>query len=90
MKKYNPEMDRIKNEMKVDYFPPMSRRKFLSASGLAGLGLMLKFSPLKAATTPDRPYRRFEDVMRNKFTWDKVARGTHGTNCAGNCAFNVF
>ncbi len=28
--------------------------------------------------------------MRNKWTWDRVARGTHGTNCTGNCAFNVY
>ncbi|MGK0500338.1 MAG: dimethylsulfide dehydrogenase subunit alpha, partial [Oceanicoccus sp.] len=35
-------------------------------------------------------YRKFEDVYRNKWTWDRVARGTHGANCAGNCAFNVY
>jgi DMSO reductase family type II enzyme molybdopterin subunit len=28
--------------------------------------------------------------MRRKWTWDRVARGTHGTNCTGNCAFNVY
>ena len=39
---------------------------------------------------PPRPYRAFEDVYRQKWTWDRVVRGTHGTNCAGNCAFNVY
>lgn len=70
-----------------------SRRRFLQGSGLAGLGLMLRHSPLQAAealaATPE-PYRRFEDVYRNKWTWDRVARGTHGANCAGTCAFNVY
>ena len=28
--------------------------------------------------------------MRNKWTWDRVVRGSHGTNCTGNCAFNVY
>lgn len=39
---------------------------------------------------PTRPYRKFEDVYRSKWTWDRVAHGTHGTNCAGTCAFNVY
>ncbi|MCP3956422.1 MAG: molybdopterin-dependent oxidoreductase [bacterium] len=71
----------------------VSRRRFLKGSGLAGLGLMLRHSPLSAAEAlaeEPEPYRRFEDVYRNKWTWDRVARGTHGTNCAGTCAFNVY
>ena len=28
--------------------------------------------------------------MREKWTWDRVVRGTHGTNCQGGCAFNVY
>ncbi len=73
--------------------PTVSRRLFLKGSGLAGLGLMLRYSPLSAAealAAPPEPYRRFEDVYRNKWTWDRVARGTHGANCAGTCAFNVY
>ena len=38
----------------------------------------------------DTPYRSTEDLYRRKWTWDKVVRGTHGTNCAGTCAFNVY
>jgi DMSO reductase family type II enzyme molybdopterin subunit len=71
----------------------VSRRRFLAAGGLAGLGLGLRHSPLVAAealAAKPPAYRRFEDLLRNKWTWDRVARGTHGTNCAGTCAFNVF
>lgn len=71
----------------------IARRTFLAGSGLAGLGLMLRYSPLSVAEAlagPQKPYRRWEDLLRNKWTWDRVARGTHGTNCAGTCAFNVY
>jgi DMSO reductase family type II enzyme molybdopterin subunit len=71
----------------------VSRRGFLAGGGLAGVGLLLRYSPLQAAevlAAPAPPYKRFEDLMRNKWTWDRVARGTHGTNCAGTCAFNVY
>jgi len=77
----------VSGERKVD------RRQFLRGGGLLGLGLMLQHSSLSVAqvlTKPPPVYRRFEDVYRNKWTWDRVARGTHGTNCAGTCAFNVF
>ena len=64
-----------------------SRRDFIAGSG--GALMMLKYG--SAAAQADAPaYRRWEDIMRNKWTWDKVARGTHGTNCTGNCAFNVY
>jgi DMSO reductase family type II enzyme molybdopterin subunit len=71
----------------------VSRRAFLGAAGLAGVGLVVRYSslgPAALAQAPARPYRRFEDILRNKWTWDRVARGTHGTNCAGTCAFNVY
>jgi dimethylsulfide dehydrogenase subunit alpha/complex iron-sulfur molybdoenzyme family reductase subunit alpha len=70
----------------------IARRTFLAGSGLAGLGLVLRYSPLGAAEAlaPKAPYRRWEDLLRNKWTWDRVARGTHGANCAGTCAFNVY
>lgn len=70
----------------------ISRRRFLLGS-IASAGLMLRHSPLSAAEAlaPGAvAYRRFEDVYRNKWTWDRVVRGTHGTNCAGNCAFDVY
>ncbi len=73
--------------------PPIDRRDFLKGSAAAGLALTLSYSPLTTAEVlaaePPR-YRRFEDIYRNKWTWDRVVRGTHGTNCAGTCAFNIF
>ena len=64
-----------------------SRRNFLAGSG--STLMLLKYG--NTAAQDDAPaYRRWEDIMRNKWTWDRVARGTHGTNCTGNCAFNVY
>ena len=70
--------------------PSTNRRKFIT--GTAALGLSLKYgcsteNPEQAAANI---YRGWEDLMREKWTWDRVARGTHGTNCTGNCAFNVY
>ena len=66
--------------------PETTRREFLAGSGAALL--TLKYGV--AGAQDPKGYRRWEDLMRNKWTWDKVARGTHGTNCTGNCAFNVY
>jgi DMSO reductase family type II enzyme molybdopterin subunit len=71
----------------------VSRRAFLQSTGLVGLGLALRHSPLSAAEALaplSQSYRRFEDLYRNKWSWDRVVRGTHGSNCAGTCAFNVY
>lgn len=68
-----------------------SRRAFLAGGGLASLGLMLRYSPVSLAEVLKAPapaYKRWEDVMRNKWAY-RVVHGTHGTNCAGTCAFNV-
>jgi len=67
--------------------PTTTRRQFLAGSG--GAFVALKYG-VAAAQNSGGAYRRWEDLMRNKWTWDKVARGTHGTNCTGNCAFNVY
>ena len=67
-----------------------TRRGFVT--GAAVLGLSLKYGC--SSETPEQGlaqiYRGWEDLLRNKWTWDRVARGTHGTNCTGNCAFNVY
>ncbi|MEQ1802071.1 MAG: molybdopterin-dependent oxidoreductase [Gammaproteobacteria bacterium] len=70
-----------------------SRRVVLQ--GLAATAaLTTRYASVAAAPAgPDvavPAYRRFEDLLRNKWTWDRVAHGTHGTNCAGTCAFNVY
>ncbi|MCB1624804.1 MAG: hypothetical protein KDI32_09470, partial [Pseudomonadales bacterium] len=70
-----------------------SRRRFMQRLAASGAVLSLHYSPAGLAATPTPPtpiYRSFEDLYRAKWKWDRVAHGTHGTNCAGNCAFNVY
>lgn len=67
-----------------------TRRGFLAAGGAAGLALTLRYAPAAAEARAPVVYGAWEDVMRRKWTWDRVAKGTHGTNCTGNCAFNVY
>jgi DMSO reductase family type II enzyme molybdopterin subunit len=71
------------------------RRGFLKHSGAAAAAaLSLKYMPGEAlAQTPagDVPvYGAWEDVMRRKWTWDRVVRGSRGINCTGHCAFNIY
>jgi steroid C-25 hydroxylase alpha subunit len=36
-------------------------------------------------------YRTWEDVFRKRWTWDRVARGTHTmTNCVSGCAWDLY
>ncbi len=72
--------------------PELSRRHILgglSAAAIANLG-SLRYAKAQEAEAETEEYRSFEDVMRQKWTWDSVAHSTHGTNCTGNCAFNVY
>ena len=65
-----------------------TRRSFIAGTGAA---LSLKFAaPASAQTDDGIPYGNWEDLMRDKWTWDRVAHGSHGTNCQGGCAFNVY
>lgn len=34
--------------------------------------------------------REWEDLYRNRWSYDKVVRSTHGVNCTGSCSWNVF
>ena len=65
-----------------------NRRNFLK--GAASLCLALNYSSSALAVDSQSQYRSWEDVARKKWTWDKVSRSTHGTNCTGQCAFNVY
>jgi len=67
-----------------------TRREFLAGSGAAAAGLSLKYADAAAAEEGPPQYGAWEDLMREKWTWDKVSRGSHGTNCQGGCAFNVY
>ncbi|MEE9510514.1 MAG: hypothetical protein V3V79_00230, partial [Gammaproteobacteria bacterium] len=64
-----------------------TRRAFLSGSG--ALALTLRYGVAPAQDSGAGQYRRWEDLMRNKWTWDRVVRGSRGINCTGHCAFNV-
>lgn len=66
-----------------------TRRQFIAGTGVAALSL--KFTAPGIAQADDQvEYGDWEDLMREKWTWDRVAHGTHGTNCQGGCAFNVY
>jgi len=64
-----------------------NRREFLAGSG--ALALSLKYGVAGAASAGNS-YKRWEDIMRNKWTWDKVVRSSRGLNCTGHCAFNIY
>jgi len=69
------------------------RRDFLKRLVASSTLLTLNYSSVVFATTTpstEKVYRNFEDLYREKWQWDRVVHGTHGTNCAGNCAFDVF
>jgi len=84
----------------------LTRREFVvaAAAGAAAATTvlpMLGCEPTKPETVfrrvsptaiaPERP-RDFQDVYRQKWSWDKVVRGTHNLNCGfqPNCTFNLF
>jgi DMSO reductase family type II enzyme molybdopterin subunit len=67
-----------------------SRRTVIVAGSAAAITLSLRYADAALAQAPAAAYGGWEDLMRRKWTWDRVVRGTHGTNCTGNCAFNVY
>ena len=76
----------------------LTRREFLQ-QGSAGL-LVLGLSRLSLAAPPSQDsiasaaapsYTTWDDVYRERWTWDSVARGTHtNTNCVASCAWNLY
>ena len=34
--------------------------------------------------------REWEAVYRDRWSYDKVVRSTHGVNCTGSCSWNVY
>ncbi|MFN8625778.1 MAG: molybdopterin-dependent oxidoreductase [Candidatus Binatia bacterium] len=73
----------------------LSRRGFLKLG--AGIGVTLSLQRLSwaegqagaPAAVPE--YRGWEDVYRQRWQWDKVARGTHtNANCVAACAWNLY
>ncbi len=34
--------------------------------------------------------RQWEDLYRNRWSYDRVVRSTHGVNCTGSCSWNIY
>lgn len=73
------------------------RRAFLQWAGLSASGALVAgpswaFTRLVPVGDPlaDYPYRRWEDLYRDEWTWDEVGYSAHCNNCVGSCAFKVF
>jgi steroid C-25 hydroxylase alpha subunit len=84
----------------------ISRRAFLRGAGATAATLTLAnlefayasddqvmaSAPVASTLRVDVPdYRRWEDLYRQKWTWDRIVKGTHiRTNCIAACSWNVF
>ncbi|WP_254546342.1 molybdopterin-dependent oxidoreductase [Halomarina pelagica] len=76
-----------------------SRRGFLKGLGVAAAvgagaasGDLLSMDGLEIVEDPigNYPYRDWEDLYRERWDWDSVARSTHSVNCTGSCSWNVY
>ena len=38
----------------------------------------------------DPKQREWEDFYRNRWSYDKIIRSTHGVNCTGGCSWNIY
>lgn len=84
----------------------LTRRTFLHGAGAAALGLSLRRLSFSSAQALARDggfessssaaemarYRSWEDLYRQKWTWDEIAKGTHYVNCwyQRGCNWNVY
>ena len=80
----------------------ISRRAFLRGSSGAMALTLMNLHPRSAEAQdidvrtmfefPEVSYTEFEDVYRNQWKWDSVARGTHFVNCwyQRGCNWNVY
>ncbi|MBF7051803.1 molybdopterin-dependent oxidoreductase, partial [Halomonas sp. KAO] len=76
----------------------LKRRDFLKGLGITGTGAMLsgnvwalnRLEPINDTLATEYPYRGWEDLYRNEWTWDSVGHAAHCINCMGNCAWNVY
>ncbi len=78
----------------------ITRREFLQGTGAAVLSLSLgrlaflgeaqAARAVPGSGVPD--YRSWEDVYRRKWTWDRIAKGTHYVNCwyQRGCNWDVY
>ena len=76
----------------------LKRRDVLKGLGLTGAGAMLsgnvwslnRLEPIGDTLASEYPYRSWEDLYRNEWTWDSVGHAAHCINCMGNCGWNVY
>ena len=73
-----------------------TRREFLNAvlatTGTLAAGDALALFHLAAAGDPlaPYPYRGWETLYRDQYTWDSIGRTTHGINCTGSCTWKGY
>ncbi len=82
--------------------PRLSRRNFLKGAAGVGVGLTLTrlgfryIDPSLPGAAEEEIFRYYayaswEDLYREKWTWDKVTWGTHLVDCyPGGCSFRVY
>jgi len=73
----------------------ISRRDFFRYTGLLSLSLCLNRLQIREASAQVEaayPYRDWEDLYRQEWSWDRVERGTHLVNCwlQSACCFNLY
>jgi DMSO reductase family type II enzyme molybdopterin subunit len=78
--------------------PRLDRRRFLQIGGTALATLPLLHFQQRVASgsatgAPPAPAKleRWEDLYRERWTWDRVAKGSHGwLNCRSACNWNLY
>jgi DMSO reductase family type II enzyme molybdopterin subunit len=76
----------------------LSRRRFLELSGIAAVSLpFFHFRCAEEAAAPGEQAVRapklntWEDLYRERWSWDHVAKGSHGwVNCRSSCNWDIY
>ena len=63
----------------------------LAVSNFIGLqGVLGQSAGGSLGQEPEVDYRKWEDLYRKKWTWDKIVHSTHAAGCAAQCEWSVF
>lgn len=72
----------------------LDRRRFIQLSGLtlASLPLMhFEAGPARAGAPVKPPLTSWDDLYRQRWTWDRIAKGSHGwLNCRSACNWDLY
>ncbi|MGE0621238.1 MAG: molybdopterin-dependent oxidoreductase [Pseudomonadales bacterium] len=74
----------------------LTRRRFLESSGIAaGAGLVplfhLEYGSAESAGDTPQPLHDWQDLYRQRWSWDSVFKGTHGwVNCRSACNWDLY